>query len=96
MDKRNHHLFQPLLYQVATAGLSATDVAYPIRCLFRRHRNVVTWMTEVVSVDPMTQTLHTRDGELHYDSLVLATGSAFNYFGLPEWEPLGSEPEISG
>jgi NADH dehydrogenase len=86
VDKHNHHLFQPLLYQVATAGLAATDVAYPIRRLFRRHRNVSTWMTEVTGVDAAAKTVRTRDGELRYDFLVLATGAAYNYFDHPEWE----------
>ncbi|MFC4254330.1 NAD(P)-binding protein [Altererythrobacter xixiisoli] len=87
IDRRNYHLFVPLLYQVATAALSPADIAQPIRRLLRRHKNVKVLLGELTGVDLPAQELCLRDGgRVPYDALVLATGSSFNYFGNPEWE----------
>src|SRR2546430_2770796 len=94
VDRRNHHLFQPLLYQVATAGLSGTDITSPIRHILSDQSNTETFMAELKCVDTQQQTLHLSDmltGEEHtlsYDYLVLATGSQENYFGHDEWKAL--------
>jgi NADH dehydrogenase len=87
VDKHNFHLFQPLLYQVATASLSPADVASPIRSVLRKQRNVEVWLGEAIDIDPAARTVTLRDGELAYDYLVLATGATHAYFGHPEWEP---------
>ncbi|MFN0027524.1 MAG: NAD(P)/FAD-dependent oxidoreductase [Acidimicrobiales bacterium] len=86
VDKRNHHLFQPLLYQVATAGLNPSDIAYPIRSILRKQTNARVLLGEVTSIDPAAQTV-TLDGgdQLAYDHLVLATGATHSYFGHDEW-----------
>jgi NADH dehydrogenase len=86
VDRRNHHLFQPLLYQVATAGLSAPDIAVPIRAVFRKRREVRVLLAEALGVDLERRTLRLEDGELAYDYLILATGATHNYFGHREWE----------
>jgi NADH:ubiquinone reductase (H+-translocating) len=86
VDKHNFHLFQPLLYQVATASLSPADVASPIRAILRDQKNAEVWLGEAVDVDAEARTLHLRDGALTYDYLVLATGATHAYFGHPEWE----------
>jgi len=86
IDRRNFHLFQPLLYQVATASLSPADIATPIRSIFRSQRNVDVWMGEVEGVDSETRTLSLVDGvRVAYDYLVLATGATHAYFGHEEW-----------
>jgi NADH:ubiquinone reductase (H+-translocating) len=86
IDRQNHHTFQPLLYQVATAGLSAVDIAQPVRALFGARPNLEVIMSEVTAVDFAARRLtHTR-GELQYDYLVLAAGGTTAYFGHPEWE----------
>src|SRR5690349_1728670 len=86
IDRRNHHLFQPLLYQVATAALSPADIAWPVRTVFRQQPNVLVLMAEVDSVDTGARTVHTRSGLLlPYDALVLATGATHSYFGRDEW-----------
>jgi NADH dehydrogenase len=85
LDRRNHHVFQPLLYQVATAGLSAPEIAYPIRRILWRQRNASVLMAEVVAVDPKTRRLRLREGELAYDFLVLAAGATHSYFGHDDW-----------
>ncbi len=87
VDRRNHHLFQPLLYQVATAGLSPGDIAYPIRGVLRRQRNTRVLLAEVAAVDVAGRKIILKDGELAYDYLILATGACHSYFGHPEWEP---------
>jgi len=88
VDRTNHHLFQPLLYQVATAGLSAPDIAAPLRHILRRQRNVTVLMAEVAAVDPATRRLHFADGgELGYDWLLLASGATHAYFGHGDWAP---------
>jgi NADH dehydrogenase len=88
VDRRNHHLFQPLLYQVATATLSPADIASPIREVLRKQKNTRVWLDEVTSVDPEQKQvrLATR-GVLNYDYLILAAGARHSYFGHDEWEP---------
>lgn len=85
IDRTNHHLFQPLLYQVATAGLSPADIAEPIRAILRRQSNAEVLMAEVVGVDPETHTVQLPDRPIRYDYLVLATGARHSYFARPEW-----------
>jgi NADH dehydrogenase len=89
LDRTNHHLFQPLLYQVATAAVAPTNITAPIRWLLRRQRNTTTLMLAVVGIDTGRRVVHTRDGpEIAYDYLILAAGARHSYFGHPEWEPL--------
>lgn len=86
IDRHNHHLFQPLLYQVATAGLSAPDIAAPLRHILRNQRNVEVRLGEVGSVDPGRRTVALADGTLiTFDYLLLATGATHAYFGHDEW-----------
>ncbi len=86
VDKTNHHLFQPLLYQVATAGLSAPSIAAPIRHLFRGQRNVTTLMGEVVAIDAKGRTAELADGALlRWDHLIVAAGATHSYFGRDDW-----------
>jgi NADH dehydrogenase len=86
VDRRNHHLFQPLLYQVATASLSPADIASPIRSVLRKQKNVQVWLGDVEDIDTAARTVLLQDGALTYDYLVVATGVAHAYFGHPEWE----------
>ena len=86
IDRANHHLFQPLLYQVAMAGLSPADIAAPIRAVLRRQKNVSVLLAEATGVDFDRRVVKLRDGELGYDYLVLATGGRTSYFGHDEWE----------
>jgi len=86
VDRRNHHLFQPLLYQVATAGLSPGDIASPIRQLVRRQPNTRVLLEEVIAVDAAARRVRLAQGELAFDFLVLATGASHSYFGHDEWE----------
>lgn len=86
IDRQNHHLFQPLLYQVATAALSPADISYPIRSIFRRQKNTRVLMAEVDAVDTMPPQVRTSTGAVSYDFLVLATGSHYDYFGNDDWE----------
>lgn len=88
VDRRNHHLFQPLLYQVATAGLSPGDIAYPIRAIVRHQTNTRVLLAEVTGVDLDQQQVSLRDGVLDYDYLILAAGATHSYFGHTDWEPL--------
>jgi len=85
LDRRNHHVFQPLLYQVATAGLSAAEIAAPLRSILRRQSNVAVLMAEVVSVDASRRVVVLSDGEMPYDYLILATGATHSYFGHDAW-----------
>jgi NADH dehydrogenase len=87
VDRRNHHLFQPLLYQVATAALNPADIAAPIRSVFRGWKNVTVLLADAVAVDVAARKLTLSDGELPYDYLVLATGATHSYFGHDEWAP---------
>ena len=89
VDRRNYHLFVPLLYQVSTAALSPADIAEPIRKVLRRHPNVAVVMAEVAGVDvPAQRVLIAGGGYIPYDRLVLATGSRYNYFGHDGWAAL--------
>jgi len=88
VDRRNHHLFQPLLYQVATASLATSEIAWPIRHLLRGRPEVTTLLAAVVGVEADARRVLLEDGQaLAYDSLVLATGCRHAYFGHDEWEP---------
>lgn len=86
VDKRNFHLFQPLLYQAATGQVSPGDIASPLRVIFKRQSNVQVLQAEVVDIDPQAQTVFLKDGELRYDSLIVAAGAQNHYFGHPAWE----------
>jgi NADH dehydrogenase len=86
VDRQNHHLFQPLLYQVATAGLAAPDIAQPLRHILHDQENVTTLMTEVRAIDGAARRVETADGILTYDYLVIALGARTGYFGHNEWE----------
>lgn len=87
IDRRNHNLFQPLLYQVATAALSPADISEPIRRTLGRYDNIHVVMAEVVSVDAPARAVMLKDGgSIPYDRLVLATGSTYNYFGHDDWQ----------
>jgi NADH:ubiquinone reductase (H+-translocating) len=88
IDMRNFHLFQPLLYQVATASLSPADIASPIRTILRGRGNTQVWMGEAVDIDADARVVKLRDGELRYDYLVVATGATHAYFGHSEWAPV--------
>jgi len=86
LDRGNHHLFQPLLYQVATAGLSAPDIAAPLRHILRRQRNATVLMEDVVAIEPAASRLRLSDGRtIDYDFLLLATGATHAYFGHDDW-----------
>jgi len=85
VDRRNHHLFQPLLYQVATAALNPADIAYPIRAVMAEHKNVRVLLAEVKTIDPDQRNVVLDDGVLHYDYLVVATGATHSYFGKDQW-----------
>jgi NADH:ubiquinone reductase (H+-translocating) len=88
VDRRNHHLFQPLLYQAATASLAPSEIAWPIRHLFSRRPDVTTLLASVEAVDKEARALHLDDGStVRYDTLVLATGARHAYFGHDAWEP---------
>ncbi len=86
VDRQNHHVFQPLLYQVATAALSAVDIAQPVRALFGDRPNLEVIMTEVTGIDLAARKVVHQRGELAYDYLVLAAGARTSYFGRNEWE----------
>jgi NADH dehydrogenase len=87
IDRRNHHLFQPMLYQVATAALNPSDIASPIRSILRKHDNLEVILGEAVRIDVATRTVHLADGApVSYDYLAVAPGARHSYFGHPEWE----------
>ena len=88
IDKRNFHLFQPLLYQVATGVLSPADIASPIRAVVSRNRNTQVLLDEVTDIDPDRKTVSLRDSELTYDTLIVATGVSHHYFGNDQWQPM--------
>ena len=85
IDKRNYHLFRPMLYQVATGLLSADDIAGPLRSILSRQRNVEVLLDEVTGIDPNQRVVHVKQNDLPYDFLILATGIQYNYFGHDEW-----------
>lgn len=86
VDKRNFHLFQPLLYQVATGTLSPADISSPLRSVLNRSKNTKVLMAEVIDIDPIRHTVILPNEELTYDSLIIATGVSHHYFGNDEWE----------
>ena len=89
IDRTNHHLFQPLLYQVATAALSPGDIAWPLRTVFRSQRNVRVLMEEVIAIDRASRSVRLRESPpMSFDALIVAPGSRHAYFGHDEWEPL--------
>src|SRR5882672_10295014 len=88
VDRKNHHTFQPLLYQVATAGLSPGEIAAPIRSILRAHSNVKVLLEEVIDFNLKAREVITDEGVLPYDYLVIASGASHAYFGHPDWEPL--------
>jgi len=88
IDRRNFHLFQPLLYQVATGGLSPANISVPLRAALKRHKNTTVLLGEVASVDIRDKMVVLKDEKrIPFDFLVLATGSDSNYFGHQEWRP---------
>src|SRR5436189_1775733 len=86
VDRHNYHLFQPLLYQVATASLSPGDIAYPIRSILRRQKNTEVFLADALAVDPAAREVVLADGRLPYDFLIVATGARHAYFGHDDWE----------
>jgi NADH dehydrogenase len=89
VDRRNHHLFQPMLYQVATAALNTSDIAAPIRSVLRHQSNTEVLLAEASSVDTVSRVVHFADGsESKYDYLIVATGARHSYFGHDDWEKL--------
>lgn len=87
IDRRNHHLFQPLLYQVATAALNPSDIAAPIRKILRRQKNTTVLLADSTQVDVERKKVGLSDGEIGYDYLILATGATDSYFGHEDWAP---------
>jgi NADH dehydrogenase len=89
IDKRNFHLFQPLLYQVATGSLSPADISSPLRLILRHHQNTRVLLDEVTDVEPQNKQVILKDHEpIPYDLLVIATGVSHHYFGNDQWQPL--------
>ncbi len=89
IDQRNHHLFQPLLYQVGTAALATSEIAWPIRYLVRKRKEITTWLGVVSGVDAQGRNVMLEDGAaVSFDTLILSTGARHAYFGHDEWEPL--------
>lgn len=86
IDKRNFHLFQPLLYQVATGTLSPADISAPLRSILSRQKNAKVLMEEAINIDPETQHVTTSRGSIPYDSLIVATGVSHHYFGNDQWK----------
>src|SRR4051812_15968504 len=86
LDRRNFHLFQPLLYQVATGQLSPANIAAPLRSVLSRHSNTRVLLAEVCDFDLTQRRVLLADGEVPYDSLIVAAGARHHYFGHPEWE----------
>lgn len=86
LDRENHHLFQPLLYQVATAGLSPANIAQPVRGILRRHENIEVLMADVTGFDMEKKLVLAGERSIPFDYLVVATGARHSYFGHPEWE----------
>ena len=94
IDKTNHHLFQPLLYEVASAALSPGEIAIPIREILRKQENATVMMGEIVQVDKKAHQLVLGNGEkVDYDYLVLAVGARHSYFGKDEWEKFAPRPQ---
>jgi NADH:ubiquinone reductase (H+-translocating) len=87
IDKRNYHLFCPMLYQVATGLLSDDEISGPLRSILSHQKNVDVLLDEVTGVSPMQRVVHLKHSDLAYDFLILATGIQYNYFGHDEWRP---------
>lgn len=88
IDKHNYHLFQPLLYQMATAALSPAQIAQPIRAILRRQKNCTTELGEVIGIDTLNKTVLSQIGDIPYDYLIVATGATHDYFGHSNWKQL--------
>jgi len=88
IDRRNFHLFQPLLYQVATGGLSPANIAAPLRAILKRQENVRVLLAEAIGIDVSNRRVVLSDGELSYDTLIVAAGVRHHYFGRDDWEEL--------
>jgi NADH dehydrogenase len=88
IDKQNHHLFQPLLYQVATGGLSPGEIASPLRAILKSYPNILVLKAEATGIDASQNTLLLADGFIQYDTLIVATGVRHSYFGQQAWAPL--------
>ncbi len=93
IDRQNHHCFQPLLYQVATAALSPAEIAWPIRAILRHQRNATVLMAEVTGIDTASRRVETTSMPIPYDHLVVATGATHSYFGHDEWAAGRAGPE---
>src|ERR1035438_7297842 len=87
IDRKNFHTFQPLLYQVATAGLSPGEIAAPIRSILRSHKNIEVLMAEVTGFDLDRRIVETPEGKIPFDYLIVAAGASHAYFGHEDWEP---------
>ena len=97
IDKRNHHLFQPLLYQVSTAALSPADIAVPLRAVLAKAKNIRVLLGQVIGVDAANRLVMLEDGsQIAWDRLILATGSLYNYFGRPDWQRRAPSPKTIG
>src|SRR5437667_10934721 len=90
IDRANHHCFQPLLYQVATAALSPAEIAWPIRHILRRQENATVLMAEVIGIDTTNKFVQIGAATVPYDMLVIATGATHSYFGHDEWAAVAS------
>src|SRR5687767_14450980 len=88
VDRRNHHLFQPLLYQVATAALNPADIAYPIRAVLAKHEHTRVLLADAKNIDVDKRIVELDGGTLHYDYLIVATGATHSYFGKDHWAEL--------
>jgi NADH dehydrogenase len=86
IDKRNFHLFQPLLYQVATGSLSPADISSPLRSVLSKSKNTKVLLGEVHDIDPNAQNVIVKGESVHYDTLIVATGAKHSYFGKDNWE----------
>src|ERR1700728_4132976 len=86
IDRCNYHLFQPLLYQVATGSLSPANISSPLRTILKRQRNTQVLLAEAVGIDAAKRRMILSDGAVDYDTLIVATGSSHQYFGHEEWE----------
>ena len=87
IDKRNYHLFRPMLYQVATGLLSADEISGPLRSILSHQENIDVLLDEVTGISPKQRIVHLKHRDLAYDFLILATGIRYNYFGHDEWRP---------
>src|SRR5262249_1669983 len=88
LDRRNFHLFQPLLYQVATGSLSPGEICAPLRATLRHQKNATVLLAEAVSIVPETRSLILADGSIQYDTLILSAGAQNSYFGHKDWEQI--------